>query len=730
MSNTVSATCPKCRTALRIPAQWAGKAVKCKKCKAVVKVPQAAAQPAPATPQPAPYPAPMPVPQMVYDPATGAYVPAPAAAPPAYPYPPAGYPAPQPGYPYPMPPGYAAPPGYPAPYPYPPPGPQTDFSSMAPQRDGRRKKYKRGGSGIVFVVLGLFGLLVVGGGIGAAVVFKDKLLAFLNSPTQQTTPTTSGPTPPVTAKATNPRRMLALSVTRYLYCNPLTGGKTVGGASEFGEAVKALAFRWEVPDHKDNNQLFAVTDADGKMPAAVAQRPMLKPVIADTVARFCGTSRPQDRILIYFGGHAFAKDGKAYLVPTEGDLNEPDTLLPLTDLWDKLRACPAQQKVVLFDVCRLSTDDNAVRPGSEPMSEELDKLLHSPPDGVQVLTSCSAGQTAGEFRTAPDADTPQGSAFLGALRTVARKTKGTKVNPADPFPVSQWAEATEKRLADVLAKDHPSKPKASGSEPTAVALNPDEPPARGFDIPAPPKGADTKDVKAAFAALETPPLLGPPPVEGDHPEDAVVFSADAMKAYSEQPADDQHPWRAAATKAIADIRGKWKEFADPTKGGVLFDGLSGKANDEIKKAIEKEQKPLSVLALELSEIVDALLEHKENAEKDESAYWRATYRFALAQAKLRLAFSHEANLALGNVRTDNLPEGSDGWKLVQVPKMSNRKEATGAKEAQALLDELAKECKGTPWEVAAKQWRTVSIGLKWQPKKADADTTTTTEEKK
>ncbi|MFX9142749.1 hypothetical protein ABTN58_19945, partial [Acinetobacter baumannii] len=83
-----------------------------------------------------------------------------------------------------------------------------------------------------------------------------------------------------------------------------------------------------------------------------------------------------------------------------------------------------------------------------------------------------AGQTAGEFRTAPDADTPQGSAFLGALRTVARKTKGTKVNPADPFPVSQWAEAAEKRLADVRAKDHPSRPKASGSEPAAVALNP------------------------------------------------------------------------------------------------------------------------------------------------------------------------------------------------------------------------------------------------------------------
>ncbi len=723
MEHTVSATCPKCRTALRIPAQWAGKAVKCKKCKAVVKVP-VAAQAAPAAPQPAPYPAPMPVPQMVYDPATGAYVPAPPGTPPAYPYPP-------PGYPYPMPPGYATQPGYP----YPPPGPQNDFATLGQKREGKRKKYKRGG-GAAKLVLGFVALLAVGviGGVVFLLVsdpqIKDRLAGLLaGRSTEPSTPATSGPTPPASAKAANPRRMLALSVTRYLYCNPLTGGKTVGGASEFGEAVKALAFRWEVPDHKDNNQLFAVTDADGKQPAAVTQRPMLKPVIADTVARFCNTSRKQDRIVIYFGGHAFAKDGKAYLVPTEGDLNEPDTLIPLTDLWDKLRQCEAQQKVVLFDVCRLSTDDNAVRPGSEPMTDELDKLLHSPPDGVQVLTSCSAGQTAAEFRAAPDADTPQGSAFLGALRAVARKTKGAKVNPADPFPVGQWGEAAEKRLADVLAKDRPSKPKATGGEPTAVALNPDEPPARSFDIPAPPKGADAKDVKAAFAALDAPPLLGPPPADGDHPEDAVVFSADAMKAYAEQPASDEFPWRAAATKALADIRGRWKEFADPTKGGVLFDGLNGKANDEIKKAIEKEQKPLSVLALELSEIVDALLEHKEKAEKDESAYWRATYRFALAQAKLRLAFSHEANLALGRVRTDNLPEGSDGWKLVQVPKMENRKEATGAKEAQALLDELAKEAKGTPWEVAAKQWRGVSVGLKWQPKKADADTTTTEEKK-
>jgi hypothetical protein len=388
--------------------------------------------------------------------------------------------------------------------------------------------------------------------------------------------------------------------------------------------------------------------------------------------------------------------------------------------------------VVLFDVCRLSTDDNALRPGSEPMTGELEKLLHTPPPGVQVITSCSANQTTGEFRFAPDADTPQGSAFLGALRLTSRKSKGGKVNPTDPFPVSEWIDAVGKRLNDVLGKDHPCTPKVSGGEGTAVALNPDEPMAERFDFPPPPKGADANDVRAVFSLLDAPPLLGPPPSEAEPLDSIVVFSADAMKAFKtaadprdEAKDDSKYPWRKESLKALDDLRGKWREFAEPQRDSVLKDGLSGKANDELKKAIEREQKPLSVLSLELSEMVDALEEMKEKAEKDESKFWVATFRFALAQAKLRLAFSHEANLALGNVRTDNLPDGVErGIRLVQVPRMKARVHAGGAKEAQAILDDLAKECKGTPWEVVAKQWRGVSLGLEWRVKKDDADTTT------
>jgi hypothetical protein len=700
MNASLTASCPKCQTVLRIPAEWAGKSVRCQACRAVVKV----NGPAPMT--------------MVYDPATGAYVPAP----------------------------------------YQPAGPANDFADLEAKRTGKKRKYKRGGGGGAAVAVGLL-VLLIGAGIAAVVLtdnpVKARLLAALNGDRTPTTESAAPPTPPpAAATGPLPRRMLAVSITKYLYCNPLTGGKSRNGSSEFYEAVKALAFRWDIPDAKDNNQLFVLTDADGKLPPTAAHRPMLKPLVADAVAQFCATSRPQDRVVLYFGGHAVAKDGKAYLVPTDGDLNEPDTLLPLEEVWAKLKACPAQQKVVLFDVCRLSSDDNAVRPGSEPMTEELEKLLHSPPDGVEVVTSCSAGQTAAEFRTAADADTPQGSAFLGALRVAARKAKSSKPNPADPLPVAAWVEGAQARLADLLGKERPSTVKASGSPGPAVEAKAEEP-AKRFEFAAPPKGADLKDVKAVFALLDTPPLLGPPPPEADAADAVVVFPEQAMKEFAPdgsvdevlaaaKPLNDRiidiskaqwdalkHPTRVAAVKALQQVRTRWSALADPKADSVLFDGLSGKANDELKKRIEKQQIPISELILDLEETANKLTELQEQAGKDESKFWRATFRYALAQVKLRWAFASEAILLTGNIRTDSLPDGVDrGLRLVQVPKMKSKKEVSAAgKEAVALLDELAKEAKGTPWEVEAKQWRGVSLGLEWRAKKADADTTAAEEKK-
>ena len=122
-------------------------------------------------------------------------------------------------------------------------------------------------------------------------------------------------------------------------------------------------------------------------------------------------------------------------------------------------------------------------------------------------------------------------------------------------------------------------------------------------------------------------------------------------------------------------------------------------------------------------LTDEKLGLQKAGEADTNKFWQATFRFALAQAKLRLAFINEANLALGNIQTDNLPESASGLRLVQKVKMSDKKAAPGGKQALEQLGELAAQHKGTPFEVLAKQWRAVSLGLEWKPKRADADTT-------
>jgi hypothetical protein len=129
-------------------------------------------------------------------------------------------------------------------------------------------------------------------------------------------------------------------------------------------------------------------------------------------------------------------------------------------------------------------------------------------------------------------------------------------------------------------------------------------------------------------------------------------------------------------------------------------------------------------------LTDEKLGLQKAGEEDPNKFWQATFRFALAQAKLRLAFIHEANLALGNVRTENLPDSASGLRLVQKAKMTDKKAAPGGKQALEQLGELAKEHKGTPFEVLAKQWRAVSLGLEWRPKKEDADTTAEMKEEK
>lgn len=844
MESTVRATCPKCQSTLRIPAQWLGKAVKCKKCGALVRskakeqsgpddtatsapLPQPAAptaldhnpfsfdQPAEGDddflglPQPAaPAPAPAAYPVPVYDangyplppgyappsgyPAPPPGYPAPAAGypvppgypapPPGYPYPPApGYPyAPPPGYPapppgYPVPPGYPQPapagayPGYPQPVPVPVPGAQPvpvpaaarparaaapsdefDMDPVAGGTSARAKKYKKGPNKLIWIPLCLLltaGLVAAGiyGGKAFTGQFaakdkdkdKDKDPAK-DGPDQQ--PASTNPTPvpgaPKGAGTAFPRRMLVISVTKYMYLNPLTAGVSTGANDRPGSTASSMAFNWRVPREKDNDQVFVLSDTvTGK-----EERLPMKNVVQGTYLEFFKTSRAQDRVFIYFGGHAIEKDGKAYLAPVEAELDGDDwqkTVIPLEHFYDELKKCKATQKVVVWDVCRLNPEKGKVRPGSEPMSEGLFKALTSPPPGVQVLTTCKAGENALEFtQLRPDGFAGplySGSAFLEAAKFVSigannRMPKSTPT-AADPFPVTDWHAAVAKRTneMDEIAEKAGSGGKQTvtltGTAPAApAALDPGEKAAARFDLPQAPKGASPAEIKSVEREFSLPPLKSGLSEVGlaDFP-----FPADVMKDYAADVkledimADkEKYRLRVAVIEVMDRLRTKWAPGAGAAR---IRDSVAGPINDALKTAVKNEQEfwavSIAELELDLLKLEGLAADRKEEPSKR----WQAHYDFALASLKARLAYMNEYNKLLGNLVTESLPAldpklGHDGYALVASDTLRSGKDVKKmAEEAQTLFGEIVTNYKGSPWAIQAKQERGVAIGLNWKP---------------
>lgn len=791
MDATIRATCPKCQSALRIPAQWAGQPVKCKKCGSVVRTkPTAAPPPAGTTPTaldptgtnghpapaygPAPQPSPFselgpaaPVP--IYNPfedqpaspdTNGYATPTATGMPPGYPHP---YPAPAAGYPYPVPPGYVPPTGYPYPVPqgypqpvayptaaYPPAQPQPaslpdladDGGEFKPSEATTayrgRGRYRRGSGNSKYVWIGVSLLLtagLIGGGVYAAKHIVPKRGENGQGDGNSTDPKNGqqvangeGGKGGLLANAgPPPRRMLFIHISNYLYLNPLTSSQVDGksrGPDTTRPAAMRLSYELRIPRDKNNDQLFLLSDTA----SPPENRLPMKSVLTGIYEKFFDTTRAQDRILVYFGGHVRAMDGKVYLVPIEGDPDEPSSLIPLDDFYTKLKACPATQKAVIWDVCRFNPERGRQRPGSEPMTEEIATALSAVPPGVQAVITCQPGENALEFyNEQPEGPTKPavvGSNFLAATRYVANNNRsGNKPSgPDDPIPIDEWASALGKRVNEVTSTS-PAKTKQTvkvvGSPPAnLVAFNKDDPPAPRFEYPPSPKSASPTEVAAIASELAL------PGIKNDDGESGIAnfpFPAEALAPYkadvpvSEIMANkDKYPLRVAVLDAYATIRDVWAK-----NGGKLREQFGGKTTDEAKKEILAEQ-IFPAEAIPRLERAIVLLEAVEPMRTAEPKRWQAHYDYALAQCKARLAFMHEYNLALGNIRTEVLPpldakKGQNGYKLVATEKMKVKKEAKYADEAKELFDKIVTGYKGSPWAILAKRERVLSLGLAWQP---------------
>lgn len=105
--------------------------------------------------------------------------------------------------------------------------------------------------------------------------------------------------------------------------------------------------------------------------------------------------KPDDTLLVALSGHGITRKVKvgaerskpvAFFCPIDADIDDPDSLLSLDDLYATLERSEARTKVMLVDACR--NDPTEGRTAAIPFVSE------PPPPSVAALFACSNGEVA------------------------------------------------------------------------------------------------------------------------------------------------------------------------------------------------------------------------------------------------------------------------------------------------------------------------------------------------
>jgi hypothetical protein len=683
MATVVQAKCPGCKQTLRIPANWVNQSMKCRHCGLVLhaKPRPAATPPATSVAQPPPLP-------------TAIAASAPAT------FPTQTEPAPV---------------------------KTSDSLSGTPFVALDYKPVRRRRSGPPWLLL-MTVVCLLGAGVIGGVLYKSQLAAFFASLQDKSKDDGSnsdgrgdhpkdkmsrngaaranpGDDLPV-AVGPFPRRALIVHVCNYLFANPIH----YGGRGQDGQALREkLASGIRIPTSQ-------ITELSDSGPQEVA-RPPIKAVIEQAIGDFLTTSRPQDRILLFFIGHAVELENEPYLVPIEGDLGDKDTLIPLSWLYEQLKACKARQKVLIMDVCRFNPGRGLERPGSGPMGEKLDAALQKPPDGVQVWSACVKGQDSYEFED----DVTNGGLFLNRLiDTLATGNKGVIQTPDLSLPIADLAPKVEAGVKELIgARGKEQTPRLVGKETEeGAAYDAKEPVADKLVIkkPADPEGgaAPLPLIRDILNELDVPPIKKTKIESGLKITALPAFSAKVMEKY--KVADAEQPLRKATEKA----RMKLHEVVGKINDDDLSDYVFAPVNEMAFGAeILKREK---VLAFKIHELEEAYIDLKkagtQEQEQEVSKRAQADYDYIRARLAAQIAFLYEYESMLGSLRKGLPPRDVNlhtGWRMASKEKLDGDKAGRDmAKESRTILEKLAKKHPGTPWELLAKRDMQTALGLEWQ----------------
>jgi hypothetical protein len=523
-----------------------------------------------------------------------------------------------------------------------------------------------------------------------------------------------------------------ISIHNYLYANPISFGDPHRGGRSFqtflGRLPNRTGFRIAP------QQIAYLSDAALRNPTAP-----VKPVIENTLVNFLKQSRPQDRVLVLFAGHGVEIKGEAYLVPLDGELGDTKKLIPLKWVYQQLEQCKARQKVLIVDICRFNPGRGAERPTEGPMSPKFDLALKNPPRGVQVWTACVEGQQSYEFED----DRISNGLFMDELYKAAEEgVQGVIQKESSPFPLKQMVEKVNARLKEEL---EPLKlvqtSRLSGEEAEGGAeFDPNVPPPPTPTVAKLEGGsslAEERSVKSILKELNVPPVKKSQSEGLLHFESLPPFQAETLGAY---PVDNTpSPLREAVERAqallwalsanepppevaagVAKIRATG-ELKTDLKGLIeSFRAPSGAAEMAFKAGLLADERRVASLIRLLDEELDNMAKAGEMKKKAPKR-WQANYDFMMARLQNQLVYIYEYQSALGQMRKEfpkRDPAIHGGWRLASTDRPKG--DATGrklARDAQKLLDKIAKEHEGTPWEVLAKREKMTGLGQEWQPEK-------------
>ncbi len=690
----VATACPHCRKSIKVPQEYVGKSVRCKSCTKVFKVQDGSAQ---ASPPSAVEKKPAPVVEKKL--------------------------------------------------------PATTEPETYVQRMARKQR----NSSWIFLVVAVLAIGAIGAGL---FVFKDQLFALADKATQQQVKATQPAPVPQGGLLNNnevidklggdltsmpdqdkrdkrklaripapyPGRALLIGIRDYLYLNPLNPGFRLE-RSFLGDALGLQSLRRNLITELSfpRDQVVLLSDVDDQKPIVPT-----KAAIEANVEEFLSTSRAGDRVVLALAMHAVHLAGKTYLIPIDGEL-PPDgakadadrdaklasKLIPLSWLYEKLKACPAKQKLLILDIAQSDPEAGITRQSPGPLTEAMFAELQQVPEGVQVWLPCQAKQSSIGLSNTGQA----GTAFMDTINQLAtlsvdanwkriEKDPGLK---AGILPLTLLVPHVEKEINKYLQdKGYEQKPQLLGKAPTVVDAE---------KTSAPPVAIKTtKSADPNITGKEIALVLKELALSNDNARrlSTTSFPPMSQKTFEKYQPDyttdselegklSQYPLRMMTMKATKVLDRSLRTFR------MRFPEESDEAN--FKKKIEQEQESPAYVSAELSD----LLEEMKKLERDEekSARWLAHFDYTQARVLAQMAHVQEYSFVLGNKLRKDTPKIKDaknhnGWIIVPQKKLEQKETRGFDSERQKLLTKIIKEHPGTPWEILARREQATILGLTLQ----------------